>query len=594
MGNKPVKDENVPQDKPVKVSQPDFKVVAAIDIGTANTGFAFALVNDETQIRTGTFRNMLEQDRVPTMLLLDPNKEFHSLDDEALEKFTNIESEKKQKNWFFFRLFKMELYKRDKLCVNTEITDHSGKTMAAVEVFTKILHHLISLANKAVKEEQRVGMRISEDDIQWVLTVPAIWSAKAREFMIKAALDAGAHASKVRLVLEPEAASMYCRRQLMIMTGVSSIEALPIGQRYILADLGGGTADICSHEILPEGKLRELYRASGGEFGGNTVNMEFENYMLKIVGASAWIEFKQQHPLCYFCTMKSFESEKKRFKKGKLPRSLTVEKALVTLAEKYNEELFEVSAGGPESSRGTTYDKDTGRLQMSEKLMTYFFKKSVDGITSLLQEVIEKTKSVETLLLVGGYAESQYLRSELEQQLGPSIQIRLEQQPMLAVMKGAVEMGFKPMNIVDRVVRYTYGFPKTQVFQAGKHPLESRVDRNGQRYCDDVFDVLVRAGSIVKCGDKFSLVSIEYLGSELQDQPVAFILYRSNKTEPKYCLEDGCEELAQITINPPPTAWPVRVKFTRTLEVMDTRLRVKVVDNQSNQEYETEADFLEE
>lgn len=40
------------------------------------------------------------------------------------------------------------------------------------------------------------------------------------------------------------------------------------GMRYMVVDCGGGTVDITVHEMEKEGLLRELYKATGGAYGG--------------------------------------------------------------------------------------------------------------------------------------------------------------------------------------------------------------------------------------------------------------------------------------------------------------------------------------
>jgi hypothetical protein len=48
--------------------------------------------------------------------------------------------------------------------------------------------------------------------------------------------------------------------------------------------LKGGTVDITVHEISSDGSLREIYKASGGDWGGNKVNQAFENFLIEITG----------------------------------------------------------------------------------------------------------------------------------------------------------------------------------------------------------------------------------------------------------------------------------------------------------------------
>lgn len=58
----------------------------------------------------------------------------------------------------------------------------------------------------------------SEKDIDFVLTVPAIWGDEAKLFMREAAMQAGINPSQLTLALEPEAASIYCQHMHLINT----------------------------------------------------------------------------------------------------------------------------------------------------------------------------------------------------------------------------------------------------------------------------------------------------------------------------------------------------------------------------------------
>jgi hypothetical protein len=48
--------------------------------------------------------------------------------------------------------------------------------------------------------------------------------------------------------------------------------------------ISGRTVDITIHEVVEDGKLKELNYASGGAWGGTSVDAEFENFLRSIVG----------------------------------------------------------------------------------------------------------------------------------------------------------------------------------------------------------------------------------------------------------------------------------------------------------------------
>ena len=58
--------------------------------------------------------------------------------------------------------------------------------MKALEVFTYSIHYLHTRALEVIREKTG-DENFSCSDIQWVLTVPAIWKAEAKQFMREAA-----------------------------------------------------------------------------------------------------------------------------------------------------------------------------------------------------------------------------------------------------------------------------------------------------------------------------------------------------------------------------------------------------------------------
>ena len=77
----------------------------------------------------------------------------------------------------------------------TEVQARNGKKWAALDVFVKCLEYLKKIATDAVnerhlksqKDNPDVDVMYKPEQIQWVITIPAIWSVSAKEFMRKAA-----------------------------------------------------------------------------------------------------------------------------------------------------------------------------------------------------------------------------------------------------------------------------------------------------------------------------------------------------------------------------------------------------------------------
>jgi hypothetical protein len=73
------------------------------------------------------------------------------------------------------------------LSEETEIKAANGKSMKAIDVFSYSLRFF----KEHVVEElsDQMSTKLVDNDICWVITVPAIWKAGAKQFMRKAAYD---------------------------------------------------------------------------------------------------------------------------------------------------------------------------------------------------------------------------------------------------------------------------------------------------------------------------------------------------------------------------------------------------------------------
>jgi len=68
----------------------------------------------------------------------------------------------------------------------TVLTDVQGNTMPAIDVFSAGIRYLKDKMFEKCKDEV---LYVIEADIQWVITVPAIWNDKAKAFMREAAIQ---------------------------------------------------------------------------------------------------------------------------------------------------------------------------------------------------------------------------------------------------------------------------------------------------------------------------------------------------------------------------------------------------------------------
>ncbi|CAF0792093.1 unnamed protein product [Rotaria sp. Silwood1] len=296
-------------------------VVVAIDFGTTFSGYAFAFTRDIDSILMmrkvdGNDPGVINQ-KTPTTILLTPNLEFHSFGFFARDFFHDLDPDE-AKRWLYFEKFKMHLHYIQDLNTQTLIAASNGRKVPALTIFTYALQYFKEHALRELSDQS--GTRFVNEDVRWVITVPAIWKQSAKQFMREAAYQAGIASrefpEQLLIALEPEAASIYIRKLRMhqfvpdetptfsrntarrehgLFSSSFSDQSSPIlldpdkiptdqteanlsnqtfelfldrGTRYIVVDCGGGTVDITVHELDNKmGTLKELYKATGGPYG---------------------------------------------------------------------------------------------------------------------------------------------------------------------------------------------------------------------------------------------------------------------------------------------------------------------------------------
>ncbi|WAR00658.1 HS12B-like protein [Mya arenaria] len=274
----------------------------------------------------------------PTVVLFNERKEFHSFGYEAEDMYSELAMDGEHHNWYFFKRFKMRLHK-EKVLRDMSIDDAKGRSLPAMLVFQEVIRYLKGHMLETLKKR---GTMIENKDIHWVLTVPAIWRDAAKQFMRESACKAEIEGGQLTVALEPEAASLFC--QLLPTDKVSStigtsFAVASAGSKYMVIDLGGGTADITVHERQEDGGLRELHKASGGAWGGTRVDEEFDQLLIKIIGAPVLTKFKEEYTADYLDLMRELEVKKRTIKpssKGKITLKVPVK-----LAETYEDETEE-------------------------------------------------------------------------------------------------------------------------------------------------------------------------------------------------------------------------------------------------------------
>ncbi|XP_052819481.1 heat shock 70 kDa protein 12B-like isoform X1 [Mya arenaria] len=240
-------------------------IVAAIDFGTTFSGYAYSYreeyLRDPLQIYSNRWDGQILP-QAPTVLLFNSEKTESYFGFEAEEKYDGLIKRKEHKDWRYFQRFKMDLHREKKLTRKMTIKDAQGRNMPAVEVFAAAIRHL----KNHFMEQAKLRVKIQENEVRWVITVPAIWSDDAKEFMVVAAEMAGIKEDKLSLAYEPEAAAIYCKHMRLAKLREpgkdATIQAFPTGLKFLVLDLGGAVLYGFNPSVISTRKSKYSYGIS--------------------------------------------------------------------------------------------------------------------------------------------------------------------------------------------------------------------------------------------------------------------------------------------------------------------------------------------
>ncbi|KAK3602775.1 hypothetical protein CHS0354_026322 [Potamilus streckersoni] len=567
-----------------------YLLVAAIDFGTTYSGYAFSFRGDymknplkiSTNVWTANSRNLLSP-KVPTSVLFDPNKQFHSFGFDAEEKYADLALGDKANDWYFFSKFKMTLYNQKTINRNFEIVADNGKMLSAMTVFSScikyLVDHLLEVCNDQVigldkekgsdrftasetemDDDQDVQLAddsnsyrnsgLQKSDIRWVLTVPAIWNDAAKQFMREAAEKAGIASDQLLIALEPEAASIFCQTlQIKILAeSADGLGPFQPGDKYLILDAGGGTIDITVHKVHSDGTLRELHAASGGDWGGTKVDKAFYDLLVNIVGKSVMREVDRNDKSDYLDLFREFEVKKRKFNPGMTDHiTMKVPLAMCEIYEKERGRTIKEAIDVKSAYNGKiSWVRDKMRIEAD--LAKGFFSDSCKKIGKHLEKMFSYPviKNVSNILMVGGYSESPILQDYIKKKFAEK-KVIIPSEPGLAILKGAVMFGFKPHVIAERICRYTYGCSMSVPFIRGVHPLDKRyITDHGTENCVDVFEKFAEIGEPIKTYEpQYETARVP---ADRKQKEITTRVFASVEENPKYVTDKSCVYLGTIKI----------------------------------------------
>ncbi|KAI4873230.1 hypothetical protein NFI96_028182, partial [Prochilodus magdalenae] len=522
-------------------------VYIAIDFGTAFSGYCFKFVESK-QVRQPKWGEEygLNTPKTPTCILFDEDGNFLKFGYDAVMTYIRQIRKNQAKKLYLFDNFKMELFGKE-LHRDFMMTSKNGKSMRAMKVISESLKFMKDHALEMIGKHTS-GAKYSACDVTWVLTVPAIWSAAAKQFMREAAIEAGlvtkAEPERLIVALEPEAASVWCKQlpKEGFMEGdlaeAETIEEAP-GTQYMVVDCGGGTIDITVHEVGEGGCLKEMHRVSGNSLGGQTVDKNFRSLLREIFSEKVFDEFEENHPSELQRLMYDF-SICKRYDGDVLVQCPF---SLQHIASKIKD-IDEYFSGDSD------VDWESGQILLSGEKLRALHEDSIRGIETQMEGILEnRTLKIRYIFLVGGFALSPYVNGFVKEKFGGKYKVLCPLDAQMAVVNGAVMFGMRPNVVESRISVFTYGIAVVHLFDETKHKGKSKyVSKDGAQFCDVCFHCLVKKNESVPFDDVEGFV---FNPLETDQREMHFSFYCTEKETAEFVDEEGMRKIGSLSVSMP-------------------------------------------
>ncbi|KAL6361487.1 hypothetical protein LRP88_04956 [Fusarium phalaenopsidis] len=320
---------------------------------------------------------------------------------------------------------KRSKYFKLKLDDTGQITKDGESAQDLTKVYLSCLHaHFVTILEARLSPSV-----VRSTPMDFVVTVPAIWSPAAKQATERAAAMAGfcGH-QRIMLISEPEAAALYTLKTLSPAT-------LQVGRKFVVCDAGGGTVDLISYQVTQVGKLEvnEVTEGTGGKCGSSMLNTRFRRHLKQTHGEKYWTDER------LIVALNEFESFKKTFSPKGEPLTIKVEPSLGLRRNRYT--------------------------MSQEDMKTKIFEPIMKDIVCLIKEQIKMAgDGVAAVIMVGGFGQSRYLKSRVREAISSKTEVLQPESGWTAVVKGAAIHGlsrYSPaisrVEVASRVARRSYG-----------------------------------------------------------------------------------------------------------------------------------------
>ena len=251
--------------------------------------------------------------------------------------------------------------------------------------------------------------------------------------------------------------------------------------------ISGGTIDVTVHEKSVDDRVKEIYKATGGNWGGTKVDKLFEDYLVSILSQPVVKKVKKECPADWVDMMRDFEKIKRSISAKENNDGYCSFMLKPSVCDVYKE-LIEIDLvkafTGNISAKGATM-RGKSRLQIPTSVITDMMRSVSNDVGKHVSSLLELTdvKNIDFIIMVGGFSNLSILVNKVKSIAG-NIPIMVPEEAELAVLKGAAMVGWNPNFISIRRSKKTYGKEVYRKFEVGVDPERLKwIDGDGVAQC---------------------------------------------------------------------------------------------------------------
>ncbi|KAF5373782.1 hypothetical protein D9758_000895 [Tetrapyrgos nigripes] len=517
----------------------DRKLIIAFDVGTTYSGCSLlepGMVPEIKGVTRFPARHHTSGDaKIPTILWYDHEGKVRAAGAEANDEY--IVDLAEQRQWILCKLFKLHVKHPDNSVTRGDSNMNQaiaplppGKTV--VDVYSDFLFYLMSCTSKFIKEAMPGGEVVwarIQNSIEFVLTHPNGWGGLEQQQLREAAVaanliqDTGDDHNRIHFVAEGEASLHFC-----IMSGLNMPKA-----GVIIADAGGGTVDLSSYS-----------RVQGRTRYEELVAPVCKPLSSPVPPSYSFLSIKALHCGSVYVTFQAsryFEEKLGRTRfKDDIPRATSAFDTGAKLVFKSRESPSFVMFGGLRDT-DASLDIKSGQMKIPGTVVANFFSPSINDIH---------------VFLVGGFAASEWLFSELHRFLNPLgfAILRPDRYVSKAVADGAISYYLDHV-VAARISKKVIGADCIRDYipddpEHQKRASEIQLSCTGKQELHYGFDIILHKGERVVESQEFRRPY--YLErktlAELHSVSADIMVYNGDIQNPQWLDEDPDNFIMQCTV----------------------------------------------